>query len=262
MKWSFSRLSSYEHCKYCFYLQYILKDPNNYLPESNYWAENGSVVHETLQKIFKGELKTEDANQYYIDHYDSDVCYKAKPATMKKTFEACSTYFAKVDFNWLKYYEILGVELEVNLEVSGYKFIGFIDLLLRRKDNNKIILMDHKSGQYFFKKDGTLKKSKEESFYSYRKQMYMYCNAVKQMYGQFPDMIVWNHFKDGGKFSTIPFNQSDYDIAMEWFFDTIHQIEQEQDFPPRLDFFYCVNLCSFRHSCEYRKKEFKIPSKY
>lgn len=262
MKWSFSRLSNFEHCKYCFFLQYILKDDELYLPEGNYWAENGSAVHETLEKIFRGELPIAEANEYYKKYYKENVFYKAKPETMSSTFEACQKYFEEVDFSWLEYYEILGVELKVDLVIEGYKFIGYIDLLLRRKDNGRIILLDHKSGQYFFTRSGEVKKNMEHSFYNYRKQMYLYSNAVKEMFGQFPDVIVWNHFKDGGKFSKILFNKDDYDEAMKWMIDTIHAVEKEEIFPPTLDFFYCVNLCSFRRSCEYRMKEFKVKSKY
>ena len=90
------------------------------------------------------------------------------------------------------------------------------------------------------------------SFESYKKQMYLYCHAIHQAYGEFPKEITWNHFKDGGQFATIPFIQSEYEEAMKWFKDTIKTIEIEEAFEPSEDFFYCSNLCNFRHSCEYR----------
>ena len=33
MQWSYSRLTSFENCKYEFYLNYIVNDDDKYLPE-------------------------------------------------------------------------------------------------------------------------------------------------------------------------------------------------------------------------------------
>lgn len=252
-RWSYSRATCFGHCKYEFYLDYIINDDNLYLSEGNFYAEVGSYVHEILAMIFKGELKVEDAVQYYIDNYDNFVCYKVKKSTMDKSFETIADYFADLDIEWLKDYEILGVELEKRFTVDGYDFIGFIDLLLRDKRDGKIVVLDHKSSEYPFKKNGEIKKKSQQSFESYKRQMYLYCHAVYQTYGEFPKEITWNHFKDGGVFATIPFVKSEYDEAIKWFRDTIKTIELEEEFEPSEDFFYCTNLCNFRHSCEYRK---------
>ena len=82
--------------------------------------------------------------------------------------------------------------------------------------------------------------------------MYLYSHAVKQIYGEFPKEIRWNHFKDGGKFATINFLQNEYDEVIKWFKNTIHSIQNEDDFEPSLEYFYCSNLCNFRNSCEYK----------
>lgn len=252
MRWSYSRVSLFEHCKYAFYLKYIVNDDSQYLAEGNFYAEVGSFVHEILAMIFNGELSVDDAPQYYIDHYEEAVCYKVKQSTMDKTYEACANYFATVDFEWLKDYEILGVEMEVNLTIDKYDFIGFIDLLLRNKETDEIILIDHKSAAYPLKKDGSVLAKSKESFASYKKQMYLYCNAVNQLYGKFPTIITWNHFKDG-KVATIKFDENEYKESMQWFTDTIHKIEKEEDFTETQDFFYCSTLCDYRNCCEYRK---------
>ena len=257
MRWSYSRLSSFGNCKYEFYLNYIVNDDDEYLAEGNFYAENGSFVHEILAKIFNGELAVEDAAQYYIDNYDDNVFYKVKQSTMDKTFELCANYFAEVDFNWLKDYEILGIEMKNTFEIGEYEFIAYIDLLLRDKRDGKIVVMDHKSTEYPFKVNGGIKKNSEHSFNSYKKQMYLYCYAVKQKYGEFPKEITWNHFKEGGKFATIPFNEDEYNETIDWFKNTIHEAEKEENFEATLDYFYCKNLCSFRNCCEYSKAEWK-----
>lgn len=252
MRWSYSRLSCYEHCKYAFYLKYIIDDDSQYLAEGNFYAEVGSFVHEILAMIFSGKLSIEEAPQYYIDHYDEEVCYKVKQSTMDKTYESCANYFANADFERLKKYEILGVELELQLTIDGYDFICFIDLLLRDKETGKIILIDHKSSAYPLKKDGTVLAKSKESFASYKKQMYLYCRAVKEKFGEFPGVIAWNHFKDD-KIASITFDKEEYEESIKWFIDTIHAIEKEECFSDSQDFFYCSTLCDYRNCCEYRK---------
>ena len=253
MRWSYSRLSSFEHCKYEFYLNYIIHDNDLYLSESNFYAECGSFVHEILAKVLTGEIKAEDALQYYLDNFDDNVCYRTSPKIVKKKFEACADYFAMIDDDMLKDYEILGVEMENTFKIEGYNFVGFIDLLLRNKSTKEIVLVDHKSAAYPAGKRGGILKNQQRSFESYKRQMYLYCYAVKQLLGEFPTTICWNHFADEGKLMKIPFNQKEYEETVQWFIDTIHKIENEKEFEPNRDYFYCHNLCNFRNSCEYAK---------
>ena len=67
-------------------------------------------MHSILEKVLKGELNVEDASQYYVEHFDDNVFYETKQNIMDKTYEACADYFASVDFDWLKDFEILGVD--------------------------------------------------------------------------------------------------------------------------------------------------------
>lgn len=254
MCWSYSRLTSFEHCKYEFYLNYIVSDNNEYLSEGNFYAETGSFVHEILAMIFEGKLTPDEASQYYVDNFDKNVFYKTRQSVMDKTYENCADYFAYVDFGWLNNYEILGVETEVKSRINGYDFIGYIDLLLKDKRDRKLVILDNKSSEYPFKQDGKVKSKLKQSFESYKKQMYLYSYTVKEKYGEFPKELKWNHFKDGGKISTIPFKKEDFDDTIKWFVETIQSIEQEGDFEPNVDYFYCRNLCNFRASCEYNRE--------
>ena len=262
MQWSYSRLTSFDHCKYEFYLNYIIADDDEYLSESNYYAEVGSYVHEILAMIFEGKLAVEDASEYYVNHFDEKVFYKTRESTMDKTFETCAEYFCNVDFDWLKDYEILGVEKKVNFEIHGYKFIGFIDLLLRDKRDGKIVVVDNKSSEYPFPKDGKVKASAKSNFEKYKYQMYLYCYGVNEEYGEMPKEISWNHFKSGGQIATIPFNEAEYQESIDYLLDIIKRIEDEESYPSIIEeldgtedlhkeYFYCHNLCNFRHSCEY-----------
>lgn len=252
MRWSYSRLSSFRNCPYEFYLNYILNDPMEYLSEGNFYAENGSLGHETLEKIFKKELPIEDAAEYYVNHLD-DICYKTKQSIMDKKIESCIDYFANVDFDWLSGYEILGVEKEMHFKIAGYDFIAFIDLLIRDKESGEIMVIDHKSSTYPLTKTGKVAKNHEDTFAGYKRQAYIYAYAVHEEYGKYPSVIAWNYFADGGRWVEIKFDQDEYEEVMRWAHETILDIQKEEDFPGNPQFFYCTNLCNFRHSCEYAK---------
>lgn len=252
MVWSYSRLTTFARCKYEFYLKYIVADDTEYLAEQNYYAELGGYVHEILAMIFDGKLSIDEASQYFVDNYDSNVFYKTKQSTMDKNFENCANYFSEVDFSWLNDYEILGVEKEVKFTINKYDFIGYIDLLLRDKRDGRIVLIDNKSSEYPFRKDGKVKAKLVDTFDKYKKQMYLYCYAIEKEYGEFPKEITWNHFQEGGKFAIIPFSKEEYDESIKWFIDNVKIIEKEKDYEPSEDYFYCHNLCDFRNSCEYK----------
>ena len=38
-RWSYSRTTSFDHCKYEFYLDYVINDDDQYLSEGNFYAE-------------------------------------------------------------------------------------------------------------------------------------------------------------------------------------------------------------------------------
>lgn len=255
MRWSYSRLTSFSQCKYGFYLAYIVKDDDLYLNEGNFWAEAGVLVHEILERFFKKEITQQEAAEYFRDNFWDSICYKVKPEIMQKTYNQCLDFFENADLSWLDNYEILGVEKEIKLTISGYDFIGYIDLLLRDKRDGKIVVLDNKSGEPFFTKSGTVKKSSEHSFYKYEKQMTLYSRGVYEEYGEYPKELVWLHFKSGGALSVVPFDLHKYKDAVQWLIDTIHDVENEDDFQASYEFFYCKNLCGFRDSCEVAQKE-------
>ena len=257
-RWSYSRCTSFGQCKYEYYLNYIINDDDKYLREGNYYAEVGSYVHKILELIFKGELKQEEALKYYLDNYKSNVFYKVKKqSTMDKNYALLADFFANLDLSWVNNYEILGVEKQMNFSLDNYDFIGYIDLLLRDKRDGKIVVLDHKSTEFPFKLDGTLKKKVQDSFNKYKKQMYLYAYAVYREYGEYLKEMTWYHFKDNGKLATIPFLKKEYDSALKWFRKTLAAIKTEEKFEPKEDFFYCSTLCNFRKSCEYHKRSMR-----
>ena len=100
--WSYSKVSCFNHCKYEFYLNYIVNDDDLYLSEGNYYAEIGSYVHEILEMIFNGELKKEDALKYYKENYDDNIFYKVNQSIMDNNFRLIADYFENINWYWIK----------------------------------------------------------------------------------------------------------------------------------------------------------------
>lgn len=248
---SFSTLHQYDQCPYAFYQRKI---DGSEINEGNFYSEAGSFIHDVNAQIIDGTLKIDHAIDYYIDNYENNVVYRVKQSTMEKKYNQGIDYLTAFDSEKLKNYEILGVEKEVHFEIDGYKFVGFIDLLLRNKQTGKILLVDHKSLDHFMKKDGTPLKSQLQHYEAYSRQMYLYAKAVNEEFGEYPDRIVWNHFFDQ-QVTNIPFSMDDYEKALIWAVDTIRKIFKDTKFEPNQSFMMCRVLCGYRNSCCYGSKK-------
>lgn len=251
MTWSFSRLHMYEVCPYAFYLKYILEERGI----SNFYAENGKAMHEVLCGVALGELQVENAISEYLSRFDL-ICETALATTMDKTCEKCCDYLCELSPIDPDKYEVIGAEVKLDFEISGYKFVGYADLILKDLIRLIGILEDHKSADHFFKKDGiTPLSNQKDNFIAYSKQMYLYCKGIEAKYGFLPDECVWNHFKDGGKTSRIPFDEDEYLKTQEWAISIIKKIYKDKTFQANPQYFMCKHLCDYREDCDYKTRD-------
>jgi len=255
MIFSFSRCHSFEGCKYEWYLNYLLKDENGkrvYENEQNFYAAFGSFCHGILEKILKKQMTIEDSIEYYKSNYDQEIeCWDVADPTREKYFYLGLEYFATLDFDWLDKYEVLGVEKKCEFEIEGRSFIGYIDLLIKDKTTGDIIVIDHKSSEYPIGKKGRVLKKKQDDYDNYKKQLYLYGEQVFKEYGKYPTALKWNYFKEK-KWLELPFIEEEFVQAKKWAIELINTIYEEENFLPKMDYFYCNNLCGFRNSCDYK----------
>lgn len=249
MVWSFSRIKAYEDCPYAFYRHYVLSpgDP----ADSNFYAENGSLMHEVIARYLSGDSSLDDAVKEYSGRFD-EIAYDVSEKIMENTYNKCMDYLCETDGLDRDRHDVLMVEQHIKFKIGKYKFQGFVDCVLKDKESGKIILLDHKSEDHFFKKDGTVLKSKANSFMAYKKQMYIYCVGLKETFGINVDKIAWHHFKDGGKISAIDYSEDELNETVQWVFDTIGRIKKDKDFLPNKSYMMCYELCGYRNDCEYK----------
>lgn len=218
------------------------------------FTEVGLLMHTILEKYAKGELSLFDISEYYEEHFYDAVQHEFPPSKVdlrQKYYDDCLEYLNDINLQ-LDDYEILGVEKEVRFKVGKYNFIGYIDLLLKDKETGGIIVLDHKSANLKFKKNGDISKTDLEHFKSFKRQLYLYSKAVIEEYGVAPEKLTWNLFRLN-KLYSIPWEQEGYNEALKWAKETIQTITQEELWLPNTDGkYFCNNICGQRDNCDFK----------
>lgn len=251
--WSYSRIHAYTTCPAMFRYVYLEKKPK----VENAFSEFGSFCHHLLEEYENGNMAEYELCDAYQEQYDDNVKCDF-PTTRwgsmaEKYYEKGLAYFSTFEgfpSNW----ELLGAEIDAEFDVGPYHIIGFIDLLVRDKNDGRLIVVDHKSKAKF--------KSQEERD-EYAIQPYLYAKWVYDNYREYPKELVFNMFREQ-EMVVIPFDESAYKLAQKWVEETIQNIYQDVDFwdkitlsceaegkdiPTKNYDFFCNNLCSCRTSC-------------
>lgn len=163
-------------------------------------------------------------------------------------------------------YRVAGVELEVKLDIGGFRTIGYIDLLLENTENGELTIVDHKSKKKFASKREELE---------YRRQLLFYGIYVKHLFGKYPSYLDFNMFRSQAHIIA-PFSESECDEVRDWFVGTIEKSLEDESFEDRItidcrenfkslknfrkDDFFCNYICGSRESCP-RSSAYKKPRK-
>lgn len=254
MVWSFSRVNAYVTCPKMFKLQYI----DHVTKLQNAFAEWGTLCHGVLESYFKGEKSLFELSEAYEQSYHDIVQHAFPPNKYvdlsKSYFDAGLDYFD--NFQGLPaQYEVIGVEQEVHLEFGGYQFIGYIDLILRDKEDNGIVIVDHKSKAKF-------ESAPEKEHYLL--QLYLYSQYIFERFHEYPKRLIFNMFR-AGKLEDAVFEPKDFDAAVQWFISTINSIYADKKYIDKIAIeyakkgkslssfkkgdFFCNHLCSVREHC-------------
>ena len=255
MTWSFSRLNSFYNCPYEWFLHYIQCNKS----ENGFFGEYGSFIHEILEKYANGELSLFELNQYYEERFNEAIPHDAPPNKYvdirQSYFDKGLEYLNNIDLI-LDNYDVLGVEKKVEFQIAGRDFVGYIDLLVRDKITGELIIIDHKSASIKILKNGNISKTDQKHFLEFKRQLYLYSIAVIKEFGPV-SKLKWNMFKDQ-KWIEIPWKKEEYDEAIKWVEDTLKLIENEKEWLPKQEFYYCNYLCGQRnHACEYKPQPVK-----
>lgn len=247
--YSYSQLTSFDECKYGFYLQRIEGIEEQ---ASNAFAERGSLIHDLLDMWAKKILTKEDMLAEYERRYSDEVVSSwpkmlASKGYAKKAYESGLQFLE--NFDEFEGYEVLSAEekFTINLPLidgTTRPFIGIVDMILRENKSGDLIICDHKSKSLqAFKKD-------EDKMY---RQQLLYSTYVKNKYGDWPAANMFHLFNESGCKMQRLFSEEQYQEAIGWASKQIKGIEEYTV----LDWltckekpdFYCWELCGARKNC-------------
>ena len=179
---SFSSVNSYENCPYGFKLARLVRDKHGkHLSKlENAFGLWGTFMHHLFEQYFYGKIEFFEMSDLYVDGYKEAVPLPFPP---NRYVDLNEKYYAVGKEYWDYYegipsqYEVLGVESKAEMKVETRPFVGYIDLVLRDKENGHLLVYDHKSKSKF-----TSKKEQAE----YPRQLYLYAEYVKNVYGEYP----------------------------------------------------------------------------
>ena len=239
-KYSFSKLTTFEQCKYQYYLNYIEKRKG----EPNAFSQYGTFVHSLLEQHAKGELAVYELLDAYQDQYVQTV---TQPFPPNKYVDLAESYYHDgyeflKNFDGLDDLEIIGVETRFKEPLDDFNYTGVIDLTFKDTVGG-IVVRDWKSKSKFANK-------KEQNKYS--KQPLSYSLHIINKYKSPPKTLQFFMFRKS-EIVNIPFQEKEYENALNWIRDTVKDIRSCKEYPASPDPFFCSNLCDFRNSCPYKR---------
>lgn len=243
--YSYSKLVLFETCPYAFYKKYILGQKMAGNPLSDY----GKMVHKILEEYYNGIIKKEDLVKIYEERFKESInvpirLYFDKFVSKDLTFNyynKAHDYFENFE-ELNKSYNILAVEENFENDIDDFKINGVIDLVLQDYNGN-IVVIDHKSSNKYSRSELAKK----------QKQLYLYCYAIREKYGKYPNKLIYNFFNNQTLLE-VPFNFSDYQDTILWTIQTVSNIRNAEKYlKDKNNKFFCYTLCGFNKNCVWKE---------
>ena len=247
-RYSFSKLTTFEQCKYQYYLNYIEKRKG----EQNAFAQYGTFAHSLLEQHAKKDLAVWELLDAYTDLYDENVTLPFPP---NKYVDLAESYYLDgfeffKNFDGLDDLEILGVEMRFVEPLDDFEYTGVIDLGYRN-DKGKIIVQDWKSKSKFANK---------KELANFARQPLSYGLHIKRKFNEDPDILRFYMFRKQNVVD-IPFVESEYQKTLDWIRSSVNEIRTCNEWTANPSGFFCEALCDHRETCEYKGGEIKRTSK-
>lgn len=240
---SYSSLSTFNNCRYCFKLTYINAEER----EQNAFAEFGLLIHDCLEKYFNREASTWDLPKYYEENFGNFVqsSFPPYPKGMRDNYYADGlTFFENITFN-IDDFDVIMVEEAIHHKYKDIDLVIKPDAIIKEKSTNKTILLDFKTSKlYGNKKD-------KEKIDEYMKQMYLYAYVMWLAKNIVIDEI-WIWFIRNQKMKKFAVNEDRTITMIDWLENTYSSIMSEELWLPNTDKsnkYFCDHICSMRNIC-------------
>lgn len=242
MVWSYSRLSTFDMCKYKWFLKYI--EYPKAKSATLFFSAYGTFMHELIADYYSKKKTRYEILVEFLAHYEERVPLDSPP----KVYES---YYNK-GLNYIKTIPeientVLAVEKKYRFNVGDLRFVGVIDRVEQDKDGN-ILIIDNKSKNLSPRSKRAVKSN--EVLDEYLRQLYIYSIPIKELYGKYPDRLCFNCFRINKQIEE-PFDEKVFNDTVEWVSNKKEEIAEETDFTPNCDDFRCKYICDMHDYCEY-----------
>jgi len=252
MKWSFSRASSFEHCKYGWKLSYL--EGNRGI--QNAFSEYGLFHHKIFELLWAGILSVPDIPEYYEKNYSKEVSLSF-PAMLerwnfsKRTYDVGLNFWNNFDWD-VSEWDVLDNEGTIETVYDGVELTIRPDTLVRNKKTGKIWLIDYKTSTSFVKKT---MKPKWDKIDGYKKQLSLYCYFVeKEMNVEIEKYVLIFPKYTLDETMYFEYNKEEGQETVDWLMGIVKATRNEVDFEPNVEPFFCENLCGVRNFCQHWQK--------
>ena len=229
-KYSFSKLSLFNSCKYAYYLTYV----EGQRGDDNAFSQYGTLIHSILERWAKGNIPIVELASVFEWEFDTEV---SKQFPYNKYKDLRESYYNQgieflTAFDGLPDYTIIAAEEKFETQIDDWIFNGIIDLILQDK-SGEFVVWDWKSKAGF--KNETEQKA-------YARQLYGYSLYVKEKYGHYPKKLCFGMFRQKEQIE-INFNIKQMLEAIDWMRHTVKDIRSCWDYEPTINLFFCRELC-------------------
>ena len=196
----------------------------------------GTVIHKSLELIAKNKAYINSEDEYF--NYLLNIIYKELDISQKFSFaidwEDNIKSFCQRDYENLKYSNQIKIEDWCSIRYSGYELSFKVDRVDLDKTNNKIRLIDYKTGQNIDKK------AKDESDF----QLLFYYLWAKEQYPNYGIDVFYEDLRESKRVYI------DLDEKMEIFEKKLSKLPsaKEIDYPMTLDIQLC-KYCDYKVAC-------------
>ncbi len=240
--WSFSRVSSFTICQYCFWLQYIQGKRGI----DSFFGQYGSFVHDLLERYNKGELFAFELAYEYENRYAENVTKKVSDKISENYYNQGHEFFKNFEE---PDYEVLCCEQEYLFKVGEYQFTGKVDV----ETSDAIVDYKTKSSKAYKRKpkDKNVRQLHDGRYVDLDEfiQLYIYCIPYKEKYGKFPDKLILEMVKIGDRY-VLDFNKDDFDWCVAYIIYQIESIYNTVEFTKTESEFWCNQICGQRFNCK------------
>lgn len=240
MTWSYSRLKCFEDCRYKWFMKYILdmsEDPM-------FYASYGKLMHKLIEEQNRHIVSNDDMVYRFLKGFSTEVKGERPSGKIVSKYVTCGIEYCESCSPFK--YKCVDVEKAINFNIDDEVFVGIVDYI--GEDNGGLIIIDNKSRDLKPRSKGKKPTKSDKDLDEMLTQLYLYSEAVKQEYGEYPMTLAFNCFKEN-ILITEPFNRERLVEAKEWALNTIKTIKECDEFDPSVEFFKCKYLCGLNKEC-------------